>query len=151
MSWLVRLKLKMTVALTACANHMTALSATSVICCKYCLGCAWVGLPSDLVMHDVSISIQLTLSLPVCCTATQVTNLEQRLHLVEEDNESLSSKFDESRRAAESAARQWAAQLDALAAAPRDKWPRAVLSLVEDVERRVQAEAAAKIAAGAEA
>eukprot|EP00798_Chlamydomonas_sp_ICE-L_P002346 gene2346-8648_t len=69
-------------------------------------------------------------------TGMMLSNLEQRLLQVEEDNEKLSSSLDEERRRGAASVRSWAADLDGLAAVSRNRWPAPVLRLVEEVESR---------------
>lgn len=66
----------------------------------------------------------------------QVSRLEQRIHAVTADNETLQSELDGARRDADRA-RDTAAATSAgegLARLPRDKWPLSVLMLVQAAE-----------------
>eukprot|EP00798_Chlamydomonas_sp_ICE-L_P019140 gene19140-25748_t len=69
-------------------------------------------------------------------TGMMLSNLEQRLLQLEEDNEKLGSALDEERRRGAASVRSWAADLDGLAAVSRNRWPAPVRKLVEEIESR---------------
>jgi precorrin-6B methylase 1 len=76
---------------------------------------------------------------------SQVARLEQRVLAKEAEHEATTAALEEARAERESVRLASAAQMDNLAALPRQRWPRAVQLLVEEAEAAKEAEVQEKL------
>jgi hypothetical protein len=78
----------------------------------------------------------------------QVAHMDQRLEAVGAEGEALAAALDQARADAVAARRAAAAELEGVAALPRERWPPVVARLVAAAEEAVREEAAQKLVRG---